>query len=283
MQPGAHDHGRSAAHDIKALPAYAAGEVEVPWAIGTFHERVERETYWPEHSHPTHELIRTLSGVSKVSVGHRTWTITPALGLWVPAGVVHRGSAPAKTSYATTHFEIGVVDNAPPGPVALQITPLLRLLLERLEEPALSARARSLTEAMVIDLVEPSPHQLLVCLPTTPLLEPVVSALLADPGDPRSLEEWAADLGVSTRTVTRAFQADTGQGFAQWQAAVRMQRAAHRLAEGVRVIDVIDEVGYTSVSAFGAAFRRATGLSPREFRTGSPDVRAEDAVDRASG
>ncbi|MGO2113062.1 MAG: helix-turn-helix domain-containing protein [Pseudoclavibacter sp.] len=254
------------APEVRPLPSYAAGELEVPWGIGTFGERVDRATHWPAHSHPTHELIRNERGISTISVGRRTWTITPALGLWMPAGVAHSGSAPADTWYRTTHFDIWLVDDAPAAPVAVDLSPLLRLLLDRLDDPTLSVRSRATTEAMVLDVLEPASNELLVHAPTSKLLAPIVAALVGDPGDPRTLGEWADALGVAPRTVTRAFQAETGQGFAQWQAAVRAQRAAHLLAAGMSIADVVEEVGYATASAFGAAFRRATGLTPREFR-----------------
>lgn len=257
---------RNRAPDVRPLPTYAAGEVEVPRSIDTFGERLERATHWPGHSHPTHELIRNEVGASTIEVGQRTWTITPALGLWMPAGVVHSGAAPAGTSYRSTHFEIGAVADAPGNPVAVDLTPLLRLLLERLDEPGLGARSRATTEAMVLDVFEPSRHELLVHAPSSRVLAPIVAALFADPGDQRTLEDWAGELGVSSRTISRAFRVEAGQGFAQWVAAVRAQHAAHRLAAGAQIADVVDEVGYATASAFGAAFRRATGLTPREFR-----------------
>lgn len=288
-------HAKSPADaaDLRALPAYAAGEIEVPWVIGTFHERIARRTVWAEHSHPTHELIRTHRGISTVRVGRRTWTITPALGLWMPAGVLHSGTAPADTEYRTSHFDIAAVAGAvgaADAPVTIAITPLLRLLLDRLDgdgdgdrdhngdgngdgdadRRALAPSSRSLTEAMVLDVLEPSPRELLVTRPAAPVLAPIVAALDADPGDARTLADWARRLGVSSRTLTRALRAETGQGFAQWQGAVRTQRAADLLADGVPIAEVVEAVGYTSASAFGAAFRRATGLTPREFRSACP-------------
>ena len=41
-----------------------------------------------------------------------------------------------------------------------------------------------------------------------------LSALLADPSDERGLQEWAAELELSERTITRAFRGATGLSFA---------------------------------------------------------------------
>ncbi len=90
--------------------------------------------------------------------------------------------------------------------------------------------------------------------------------MTADPGDPRALADWAAALGVSPRTLTRAFRAETGLSLGGWQAAVRAQRAVLLLAAGERVDEVAEAVGYASASAFGAAFRRQTGRAPSAFQ-----------------
>ncbi|MCT1886787.1 helix-turn-helix domain-containing protein [Dietzia cinnamea] len=158
---------------------------------------------------------------------------------------------------------------------SVEMTPLL---LERLVDQSLEARSRELTEQMVFDLLEPSPHALLVQRPGSELLRPIVTALEASPGDPRSLTEWAARLGVSERTITRAFRADTGLSFGAWQAAFRAQQAALLLGRGMTVDVVAARVGYSSASAFGAAFRRTTGPDPgpiprtRGVRSATPRV-----------
>lgn len=264
--------------DRRVLPAYAAGAVDVDFVVGGFHERLSRPTEWAEHSHPTHELLWNRRGASLITTGTRVWTVTPTLGLWMPAGVPHSGTAPAGTWYSTAHVDVAAVRPLSAEPTAVRVTPLLRALLERLDDPGLTPASRALTEAMVLDVLEPSPRELLVHVPDAPLLAPIVRAVLEHPSDPRTLAQWSQELGVSTRTLTRAFQAGTGLGFARWVGSVRAQRAVTLLVQGESVEDVAEETGYASASAFGAAFRRATGLTPSAFRLaadppGGPETR----------
>ncbi|MGI5160984.1 AraC family transcriptional regulator [Microbispora sp. CA-102843] len=250
----------------RTLPALAAGPVEMPSVILGWSETIAHDTTWNEHSHPFHELLWNERGASTTVVGARVWTVTPALGLWMPAGTLHSGSAIAGTWCSANFFEFGAMTPISPTPVAVEITPLLRLLLERLADTELPSGSRAVTEAMVLDVLTPSSRELLLHVPTSDLLRPIADAVRDDPGDPRTLTDWASRLGVSPRTITRAFNAETGTSFARWVAAVRAQHAAALLAHGWEVEAVAEKVGYRSASAFGVAFRRTTGLTPGAFR-----------------
>ncbi|MEU5144230.1 helix-turn-helix transcriptional regulator [Streptomyces sp. NPDC021139] len=250
----------------RELPALAAGAVDVSFVIQGYEEVITDDTAWNEHSHPWHELLWNAHGASTAVVDSTVWCITPTLGLWMPAGRLHSASAVAGTSYRAHFFRHGTVSALPDEPVAVDITPLLRLLLDRLGEPHLPPRSRDVTEAMVLDVLRPSPRALLVQLPTSALLRPIVDAVRADPSDQRTLTGWATALGCSARTLTRAFRTETGTSFARWVASVRAQHAVHLLARGFEIDVVADAVGYRSPSAFGAAFRRTTGTTPGRFR-----------------
>ncbi|WP_424464230.1 helix-turn-helix domain-containing protein [Pseudoclavibacter helvolus] len=252
--------------DRRSLPVYEAGSVEVPYVIDGMDEAIERNTFWEEHSHPTHELIWNTRGASSLTVGSRTWTITPAVGLWIPAGVRHTAWTPAGTWYRTAMFSVTTTRPIAEEPVAVDVTDLLRLLLERLAEPELDASSRSRTEAMVLDVLAPSSHELLLRVPRSDLLAPIVEALANDVRDPRTLEGWSSELGVSSRTITRQFQAETGLGFSRWVAAARIQRSIVLLSAEESIDEVAAAVGFRSASAFGTAFRRVTGTSPGRFR-----------------
>lgn len=250
----------------RALPRHEAGDVEVPYTMLAGREVIETDTHWAEHSHPTHELLWNEHGASTARVGARVHTISPGVGLWVPAGVPHSGFTPAGVRHLAAQFSI--IRMRPPAheAVAVEITPLLQLLLERSLADGLAPRSRELTDAMILDLLAPSPRELPLTVPDHPLLAPVVEALTADPADPTTLEEWARRLGVSSRTLTRAFEASTGRGFRAWAATARAQRAVALLAAGLRIEDVAAQVGYSSASAFTAAFRRVTGMTPSIYR-----------------
>lgn len=260
----------------RRLPLLAADSVDVPFTIHGGQEAISRDTRWAEHSHPTHELLWSERGASTASVDGRVWSVTPSIGLWIPAGVPHSGFTPADLLLRAAHFSPARIEAPVAVPAAMDITPLLRLLLDRLITEELGERSRAVTEAMILDVLVRSPHELPLPLPEHPLLAPIVEAERSSPAQTLSLEQWARRLGVSSRTVTRAFESSTGMSFRTWTATARAQRALSLLSGDLLVEDVARRLGYRSTSAFSAAFRQATGLTPSQYRRRLPQTAPTD-------
>ena len=101
-------------------------------------------------------------------------------------------------------------------------------------------------------------------------LKALCLALLANPGDQRTLGDWARTINASERTVARLFQSQTGLSFGGWRQQARLLEAMGRLGRGAPVTQVALDLGYDSVSAFSAMFRRAAGASPSAYRADRP-------------
>ncbi|WP_245646305.1 helix-turn-helix transcriptional regulator [Nocardiopsis trehalosi] len=90
----------------------------------------------------------------------------------------------------------------------------------------------------------------------------VAGALLRGPADDRSPQEWARGLGVSPRTISRAFRSSTGLSSAQWRRSLRVHRALALLGKGHEVQEVAERLGCARTSTFIDAFRRVMGTTP---------------------
>ncbi|MGW6062970.1 helix-turn-helix domain-containing protein [Streptomyces sp. NPDC055189] len=222
-------------------------------------------TEWAPHSHPRHELVWVRGGTLTSRVADRVFTVSEGYGLWMPAGVVHGGRATAGAQFHEAFFAPDRTPFAFEEPVAVAMTPLLESLLTHLSDMELDAAARARAESVVFDVLQPSQRQFALQLPGDSRIDAIAEALLEDPGDSRSLEEWARLLEVSDRTITRAFRQATGLSFAQWRQALRVHRALTFLSEGLDVTTISEELGYAQPSTFIAAFRRITGTTPGAF------------------
>ena len=97
-----------------------------------------------------------------------------------------------------------------------------------------------------------------------------IASMHKDPGHPWTLESLAARVGMSRSVFALRFRETVGATPMEYLTRWRMLLAADRLkssAEGLSVI--APSLGYESESAFGKAFRRVMGCSPRQYsRTG---------------
>lgn len=85
------------------------------------------------------------------------------------------------------------------------------------------------------------------------------------PGDKRTLAQWAVQIGMSERDLTRQCSAETGMSLVQRRRIARMKRALELLADGNNVTSTAMELGYDSISTFIALFRRTFGVTPSRY------------------
>lgn len=235
--------------------------------LSTFPMESGKRFAW--HSHDRHQLAWAADGVLTVVAETHTWVLPPTRALWIPAGIVHETIAAEKATMRTPYFKPQLCPIAWAAPQPVAVTPLLAELIGHLSEGPLQAAERSRAEAVLLDLLEPvATTTIEVTMPIDERALDVARGLLADPSDTRSLAEWGHTVGASGRTLTRAFLAGTGIPFSRWRTAVRLRAALPHLASGEPIGAVADRVGYQTPSAFVAAFRRETGLTPGAyFRT----------------
>jgi AraC-like DNA-binding protein len=122
--------------------------------------------------------------------------------------------------------------------------------------------------ALLIDELRlmPSAQPFHAPMPKDPRLLRVCKELIADPADQRDLDALARAAGMSRRTFTRLFRAETGAGLAVWRQQIRLMEALSMLAAGKPITRVAYEIGYDSPSGFTAMFHRAFGVPPRRYQ-----------------
>jgi AraC-like DNA-binding protein len=223
-------------------------------------------SWFPWHVHGQHQLVWASQGVAAVNVGSAHWVLPPTRALWLPAGVWHRTGTHGR---AQLHGIYADPDRCPlswPEPRMVSVRPLLRALLEHLADDGLSAGERARAEAVVFDVLEPVPVvPVTLPWPSDPRAVAVAEALLADPADPRDLAAHGRSVGASDRTLARLFLAECDMTFGRWRTQARLRAALGLLAGGMPLTGVAPRVGYSSPSAFVAAFRRAVGVTPAEY------------------
>nr|WP_226093502.1 AraC family transcriptional regulator [Dickeya oryzae]MCA6992346.1 AraC family transcriptional regulator [Dickeya oryzae] len=158
----------------------------------------------------------------------------------------------------------------PDKPSILSVTGLLREAITRAaawEETALNESQERLVSVILDEICSLPQVDLGLPMPQDARLLKIARALSEQPDDDRNMEEWADWAGISSRTLTRRFHAETGFSFSEWRQRVRLLRALELLAAGKPVTAVALGLGYDNVSAFIALFRRVFGTTPGRYKT----------------
>jgi AraC-like DNA-binding protein len=211
--------------------------------------------------------VATGGGAIALEAEGRTWIVLPDRALWIPAGVEHSVDALGAAEMTTLWLDPARCPIGWERTAVVAVDPLVTLLVGRLLDPALPADARTRSEAVLFDVLAPVPADVLdLPLPGDDRARRVAEALLADPADDRTLAAWGREVGASDRTLQRAFRTGTGLGFHEWRSRARVAAALRLLLTDRPVAAIAGDVGFATSSAFGAAFRRVTGLPPSAFR-----------------
>jgi AraC-like DNA-binding protein len=217
------------------------------------------------HVHDDHQLAWASAGVLTVLTEGATWVLPPTRALWIPAGLPHETGASGQATMRSVYVSPGLSQVDWTVPTVIAASPLLAEVIGYLGGE-LTAPRRARAEAVLSDLLTPIPVTSLdVRFPDDQLAGPVARALRDNPADPRTLAEWGRAVGASERTLARAFVAGTGLPFGQWRTLLRIQSALPLLAAGEAAGRVAGRVGYETPSAFIAAFRRLTGITPTAY------------------
>ncbi|WP_328912346.1 MULTISPECIES: helix-turn-helix domain-containing protein [unclassified Streptomyces] len=225
-----------------------------PAAVGGVHTHSDGLLVWPHHGSLT---LHTRNTVRR---------LVPGQGIWLPPGTPHDSSFDPGGVSCYTYVTRAAIPPHWSALRPLRVRRALQEMLLHLDATSMPDDLRLRTQRVVIDLLEDDPHPAIdVPIPEDGRIRALADDVMRDPESDLSLEAWAARHALSVRTVTRAFGRDVGMSFARWRSLVRMSAATTLLAQGRPVSLVAHRCGYSTTSAFSAAFRRVTGASPTEY------------------
>ena len=246
-----------------------------------------------ERFHRYHELYYIAEGRCSVFIGQRTYRLQAGDFALIPAGTLHKTDftshgqntkyvisfsvntarqidAFLQTDIAGTGFRPGKIK----APVQRQEAVLLlanRMLYEFENQPPLG---KSLCLTLLAEL--------LISLqryrsgeeesdgnedPVRGRMRDVAAYLCEHAREQITLTEVAAHFAVSPSHLSRIFHQETGFGVREYLIHYRIRMACDLLLNsGLSVTQIADQCGFSDSNYFGDAFKKATGLSPREYR-----------------
>jgi AraC-like DNA-binding protein/quercetin dioxygenase-like cupin family protein len=229
----------------------------------------------PLHFHDRDQLVFASRGVMTVRTGNGAWVVPVQRAVWIPQKVPHTITMSGHVAMRTLYFKPRLAESLPRECRVVNVPPLLKeLILHACASGSLGRRIawQSHLIDVILDqlrFINAVPLQL--PLPEDTRALRVANVLLADPSDPRPLVQMARSSGASRRTIERLFADSTGLSFGKWRQQLRLMHALRLLGGGAKVTHAALEAGYSTPSAFIAAFRKALGTTPTLYFKDSPD------------
>jgi AraC-like DNA-binding protein len=221
-----------------------------------------------------HYLLCSSRGALRLEAHGNMWVLPPARAALIGAGEVIQVAIPQPVTTSSVLFDPGF---APPPPAPLTVfdlSPLARALVTECvawpdaQEP-LPTYARSVFGALAAVAWRLAEHPSPVTVPAGQSLELRRALALTDDRLAVELrfEDVAHEVGLAPRSLARRFEEECGMTWSAVVRRMRVLRAIEKLAMNENSVTAIAHaVGYTSLSAFNAAFRDLTGRTPTQYR-----------------
>lgn len=214
-----------------------------------------------------HVLLWQVVGGADVVVGRDPRRLVAGHALWIPVGTPHRFTVHADSVMVPLFFaSSGIVTTLSDPTLVVVDRDLGALML------AYSVSSHTIIQHLdhlgrqILSAVEDTRiHAVDLPMPTGGPALRIAELLRIDPGDTRGIEELAATVHTSARTIERRFRAETGMTLRTWRIRNRIESAAVLLRSGSTVAGVAHRVGYTSPNAFRRVFSELMGISPTAY------------------
>lgn len=102
----------------------------------------------------------------------------------------------------------------------------------------------------------------------------IIQLFMEDPSLTYSVEELAAELGTSPRTLSSRFSQTMGTSIRQYQINLKLEQAYTALCgSGMAVKDIAEKYGFCDAYYFSRMFKKKYGFSPNQIKNQNPSTR----------
>ncbi|MES2042156.1 MAG: helix-turn-helix transcriptional regulator [Pseudomonadota bacterium] len=218
------------------------------------------------HSHTWGQFTYTPQGMMQILANNNTWFVPPLRAIWIPPNVAHevRIIEPSHLRLLNIHADFAPFRGS--DCLVLEVSPLLRELIACMELIEVASPREYHIAAVIMDELEAAKAlPIRLPMPRDKRLKNLCEILLADPASGLTMEDYAVQVGASSRTLSRLFEQELDMSFTAWRQQMRLSKASPLITSGMPLSQVASELGYASQSAFSAMFKKTFGESPSSF------------------
>ncbi|WP_077927229.1 AraC family transcriptional regulator [Wohlfahrtiimonas populi] len=226
----------------------------------------EDGTFLPTHQHQRAQFLYSIRGMMEVSTDHGRWLVFPDSGVWIPPQTLHSVrmlNASTRSLYISPELSLRNQCEV------VKVSKLMHsLLIAATDIPRLyesQGRDATLLQLLMYEIQKAEALPFHIPLPQDSTLLALCQNFIQSPNIHESLEKWASLSHKSTRTFSRFFQKETGMTFSQWRQHICLLYALTELTKQQSITNIALSLGYESISAFSAMFKKSLNYSPSEF------------------
>lgn len=222
------------------------------------------------HQHQWGQLNFTARGVMQLEIEGRPFISPPNYAVWIPPNALHSCYNRESVVYRSVYIRLAECRPLPDSPCAVAMNSVLKAILndfaERDVAVPVSQPDRNLAQVLLDQLYLTPQEADYLPHGRSATVNLILDQLHTDPGDNRSLADWARQVFVSERTLARHFIDELGMNFGEWRQRLRFLGAIEALEQGQSIKKTALDMGYSSSSAFISMFQRHAGFTPEQYR-----------------
>ncbi|QCT20053.1 helix-turn-helix transcriptional regulator [Jejubacter calystegiae] len=217
------------------------------------------------------ELTGNQAETMEIEVHRQNKLISPwQYSIWLPAHVHHASYNKPAINYCSIAVPAQEAHKLPERACIIELTEVAQAIIKDFIQRNLSGFESELDYKMAEVLVEllsrQPPLDNFIPASGDKYLLPIINELQDNPGDNRTLKEWAETVYISDRSLTRRFQKEMGMSFRDWRMRLRFIRAVNLLKTDTSIQDIALTLGYSTSSAFIWMFNKISGTTPESYR-----------------
>jgi AraC-like DNA-binding protein len=221
-----------------------------------------------------HYLLCASRGALRLEARGRVWVLPPARAALIAAAEPIQVAIPQPVTTSSVLFDPGFAPQPPAPLTVFDLTSLARALVNECTQwpdaaDPLPPYARTMFGALAAVAWRLAEHPSPVTVPSgrSPELRQALALTENGLAEDLTFEDIAGRVGLAPRSLARRFEDECGTTWSAVVRRMRVLRAIEKLAaDESSVTAIAHAVGYTSLSAFNAAFRELTGRTPTAYR-----------------
>jgi AraC-like DNA-binding protein len=242
----------------------------LPYPVYFRNDEFDAQTAWVPHRHDWGTFSYVARGVMQIEIEGTRFLSPPQYAVWVPPKATHASFNAEAIVYRSVYIDASLATALPAQAATLRISGLLRAILSDFADRGVACpqtEADKRLAHVLVDQIALAPAEpRFLPQARSPSLVRVLDALQTEPGDSRTVGEWATTVSMTERTLARHCLTELGMTLGQWRQRMRFLRAIEGLEAGRTVKSIAFDLGYATPSTFIEMFTRQSGLTPEQFR-----------------